>query len=47
MIPDPTPVIAGFHIGAATISATAGLSLWLIKTLGSWSSNVYMTCIHC
>ena len=36
-----------FCIGVATTSAAAGLLPWLIKTLGRWSSDAYMTCIHC
>ena len=36
-----------FRIGAATTSAAAGLPPWLIKTLGRWNSNAYMTYIRC
>ena len=36
-----------FRIGAATTAAAAGLPTWLIKTLGRWSSNVYLTYVHC
>ena len=36
-----------FRIGAATTSAAAGLSPWLINTLGRWSSDAYMTYICC
>ena len=36
-----------FRIGAATTSAAAGLPPWLIKTLGWWNSNAYMTYIRC
>jgi len=35
-----------FRIGAATTAAAAGLPVWLIKTLGRWSSNAYLTYIH-
>ena len=36
-----------FRIGAATTAAAAGLPTWLIKQLGRWSSNAYMSYIHC
>ena len=37
-----------FRIGAATTSAAAaGLPSWLIKTLGQWNSDAYMTYIRC
>ena len=36
-----------FRIGAATTAAAAGIPAWLIKTLGRWSSNAYMTYIQC
>ena len=39
-----------FLIGAATTSAAAaaaGPPPWLIKTLGRWNSDAYMTYIHC
>ena len=36
-----------FRIGAVTTSAAAGLPPWLIKTLGRWNSNAYMTYICC
>ena len=32
-----------FRIGAATTAAAAGLPAWLIKNLGRWSSNAYLT----
>ena len=32
-----------FRIGAATTAAAAGLPTWLIKTLGRWSSDAYLT----
>ena len=35
-----------FCIGAATTTAAAGLPPWLIKNLGRWSSNAYLTYIH-
>ena len=35
-----------FRIGAATTAAAAGLPSWLIKTLGRWASNAYLTYIH-
>jgi len=35
-----------FHIGTATTAAAAGLPAWLIKNLGRWSSNAYLTYIH-
>ena len=35
-----------FHIGVATTVAAAGLPVWLIKNLGIWSSNAYLTYIH-
>lgn len=36
-----------FRIGAATTAAAAGLPTWLIKTLGRWSSDAYLTYVHC
>ena len=36
-----------FRIGAATTSATAGFQPWLIKALGRWNSNAYMSYIRC
>ena len=36
-----------FQIGAATTAAAAGLPTWLIKTLGRWSSNAYLTYVRC
>ena len=36
-----------FRIGAATTAAAAGLPAWLIKTLGRWSSNAYLSYIRC
>jgi len=35
-----------FHIDAATTAAAAGLPACLIKNLGRWSSNAYLTYIH-
>jgi len=35
-----------FRIGAATTAAAAGQPVWLIKNLGRWSSNAYLTYIH-
>ena len=35
-----------FRIGTATTAAAAGLPAWLIKNLGRWSSNAYLTYIH-
>ena len=35
-----------FRISAATTSAAAGLPPWLIKTLGWWNSNAYLTYIQ-
>ena len=35
-----------FCIGAATTVAAAGLPAWLIKNLGRWASNAYLTYIH-
>jgi len=35
-----------FRIGAATTAAAAGLPPWLIKTLGRWNSDAYMSYIH-
>ena len=35
-----------FRIGAATTAAAAGLPAWLIKNLGRWTSNAYLTYIH-
>ena len=36
-----------FRIGAATTAAAVGLAPALIKTLGRWNSNTYMTYIRC
>ena len=36
-----------FRIGAATTAAAAGLPTWLIKTLGRWSSNAYLSYVRC
>ena len=36
-----------FRIGAATTAAAAGLPAWLIKTLGRWQSDAYLTYIQC
>ena len=35
-----------FRIEAATTAAAAGLPGWLIKNLGRWASNAYLTYIH-
>jgi len=35
-----------FRIGAATTAAVAGLPPWLIKTLGRWNSDAYMSYVH-
>ena len=35
-----------FRIGAATTAAAAGLPIWLIKTLGRWTSDAYQRYIH-
>ena len=29
------------------MAAPAGLPSWLIKTLGRWSSDTYLTYVHC
>jgi len=36
-----------FRIGAATTAAAAGLPAWMIKSLGRWASNAYLSYIHC
>ena len=36
-----------FRIGAATTTAAAGLPAWMNKSLGRWSSNAYLSYIHC
>ena len=36
-----------FRIGAATTAAAAGLPPWLIKKLGRWHSDAYLTCLCC
>ena len=38
-----------FTIGAVTTAAAARLpnGMWLIKTLGRWSSDAYLTYVHC
>ena len=35
-----------FRIGAATTAAASGHPAWLIKNLGRWTSNAYLTYIH-
>ena len=35
-----------FRIGAATTAAAAGLPSWLIKALGRWSSDAYLTYVR-
>ena len=35
-----------FRIGAATTSAAAGLPPWLIKTMGRWNSDAYLSYIQ-
>ena len=35
-----------FRIGDATTAAVAGLPAWIIKSLGRWSSNAYLSYIH-
>ena len=35
-----------FRIGAATTAAAASLPPWLIKTLGRWHSDAYLTYVH-
>ena len=35
-----------FRIGAATTAAAAGLPACVIKSLGRWTSNTYLTYIH-
>ena len=35
-----------FRIGAATAAAAAGMPDWLIKTLGRWSSDAYLTYVR-
>ena len=36
-----------FRIGATTTAAAAGLPTWLIKMLGRWSSDAYLTYVYC
>ena len=36
-----------FRIGAATTAAAAGLPPWLIKRLGRWHSDAYLTYLRC
>ena len=36
-----------FRIRTATTAAAAGLPTWLIKTLGRWSSNAYLSYVCC
>ena len=36
-----------FRIGAATTAAVEGFPAWLIKSLGRWSSEAYLTYVHC
>ena len=36
-----------FRIGVASTAATAGLPMWLIKTLERWSSNAYLGYVYC
>jgi len=35
-----------FRIGAATTAAAAGIPVWMIKSSGCWTSNVYLSYIH-
>ena len=35
-----------FRIGAATTAATARIPAWMIKSLGRWTSNPYLSYIH-
>ena len=44
----PTNYVShSFRIGATTTAAAAGLPSWLIKTLGRWSNDAYLTYVHC
>jgi len=36
-----------FRIRAATTAAAEGLPAWLIKSLGRWSSDAYLTYVRC
>jgi len=36
-----------FRIGAATTAAAARTPAWMIRTLGRWNSNAYLSYIHC
>ena len=36
-----------FRIGAAVTAAPAGLPAWMIKSLGRWASNAYLSYIRC
>lgn len=35
-----------FRIGAATTAAAARIPVWMIKSLGHWTSNAYLSYIH-
>ena len=36
-----------FRIGTATTAATVRMLVWMIKNLGCWISNGYLSYIHC
>jgi len=36
-----------FRIGAAITPAAAGIPSWIIKSQGRWSSNAYLSYVHC